>query len=102
MQFFPFGNNVVIKPAERISQTESGLTIQEAERKMVSNPTKGTVVAVGPDCDHVRVGNNVYFDKYKIAELDADDGETLVSISEDDIGGSYLSPHSSHAEEHSV
>lgn len=88
MEYLPFGTNVVVEPTEKgESLTDSGLEGTKMKKGAIDRPTFGIVIAHGPDCQRVKVGMQVYFDKYKMAEIRTPSDELLGSIDEEFIGG---------------
>lgn len=96
MKFVPFGSNVVIRMAEKPKETSSGLELAQGKKRTIDRPCRGYVMARGPQCKLVNVDDYVYFDKYKMAELETEQGELLGSIEEKDIGGVIHIPTSDH------
>lgn len=84
----PHNNFVLVEPAKAITQTSSGLDIPEEQRKMVTAPGAGIVIAVGPEASEALVGMDIYFDKYKGVEVEKE-GVKYISIAETDIHGTF-------------
>ncbi len=87
----PLSNKVVIEPAEKETQTKSGIVIPDTAGD--SRPVQGTVIAVGPGKLNdegkrmplsVKVGDVVLFKKYGPEEFERDGKKYLVA-DEDDI-----------------
>ena len=91
-KFTPLSNNVLIRQADEMEETKSGLIIPpNAQEK----PHQGKVIAVGPgrllengnrSDMNVNEGETILFGKYSGQEIKID-GETYLIMSEDDILG---------------
>lgn len=81
MTIKPFGRRVHYKPIEQTS------FIETTDRRLTE---VGTVVAVGPDVKHLKVGDNVIFNVYG-TNTPTIDGEMVFFALEDDevILGTY-------------
>lgn len=77
----PLGTNLILKPKEAATKTESGffLAASAAER-----PAEAEVVAVGNDVSLVKTGESVLYKSYATDEAKIGGTEYLV-VSEDDI-----------------
>jgi chaperonin GroES len=62
MNFQPLGDRVLVCPQEVETQTASGIYIPDNASK--EKPTQAQVVAIGPDVEHVAVGDNVIYSKF--------------------------------------
>ena len=62
MNFQPLGDRVLVKAQEVETKTASGIIIPDNASK--EKPTQAAVVAVGPDVEHVAVGDNVIYSKF--------------------------------------
>jgi chaperonin GroES len=89
----PLGDRVVIKPAERKEQTESGIFLPDTATK--ERPQEGTVLAVGEGRRddsgklvpmNVSVGDKVLFAKYSGTEVKLDDVDYLILAEKDILG----------------
>jgi chaperonin GroES len=82
----PLGDKVLLKPLSREEKSPSGIIIPDTIDK--EKPEEGTVVAVGPGKDDVKmtvkVGNKVVFSKYGYDEVKVD-GEEYYILSESSI-----------------
>lgn len=83
MSFEPLGARVVLKVAEAKTETASGLVLAP---DAVEQPQDGAVVAHGPDCKAVRVGDRVLYPKYSGTEVTID-GEAVLVLNEDELMG---------------
>ena len=86
MSLKPLNDRVLVKRLESEERTASGLYIPDTAKE---KPSKGEVVAVGPDDGKlvpmaVKVGDMVLFNKYAGTEVKIDGAEHLV-MREDDI-----------------
>jgi chaperonin GroES len=89
----PLGDRVVIKPAERKEQTESGIFLPDTATK--ERPQEGTVLAVGEGRRDdsgklvpmsLSVGDKVLFAKYSGTEVKLDDEDYLILAEKDVLG----------------
>jgi chaperonin GroES len=89
----PIGGNILVKPVEEETKTESGIVLPETVDK--EKPQKGEVVALGTgrlseDGDkipfNVKVGDIIIFKKYGPDEINIDDQEYLIMEESDVLG----------------
>ncbi len=80
MDLKTFGNKVIVKVQEAETQTQAGIFIPDTARE---KPNEGTVVAIGPDVNEVKVGDTVIFPKYS-TRIEREEGEYVV-LKEEDI-----------------
>jgi chaperonin GroES len=93
MKLKPIHDRVVVKPADAVEKTASGILLPDSAKE---KPTKGKIIAVGagkPNKDTgkltplaVSVGDVVYYGKYAGTEVEVD-GEKLVIVRESDLLG---------------
>lgn len=77
MNFQPLGDRVLVKVQEPETKTASGIIIPDNASQ--EKPTQAKVVAVGPEVEHVSVGDSVVYAKYaRTAPVTIDDTEYLV------------------------
>jgi chaperonin GroES len=77
MNFQPLGDRVLVKVQEPETKTASGIIIPDNASK--EKPTEAEVVAVGPEVEHVAVGDKVIYAKYaRTAPVTIEDVEYLV------------------------
>ena len=77
MNFQPLGDRVLVKVQEPETKTASGIIIPDNASK--EKPTQAEVMAIGPDVEHVAVGDKVIYAKYaRTAPVTIDDVEYLV------------------------
>jgi co-chaperonin GroES (HSP10) len=78
----PLGKKLIVEDTERPEETESGIFIGKAK---ADNSTKtGTVIAVGPLVEDVKVGDIVYLNWNNIRTV-KDGDKYLGVITEDDV-----------------
>ena len=82
----PFYDNVLIKRRVLGNESAGGIIISVKEGE--SN-TDGVIVAKGPDCKFVKIGDHVLFDSLNGTVLGVGD-EDLVFISEESLMGRYF------------
>lgn len=77
MNFQPLGDRVLVKVQEPETKTASGIIIPDNASK--EKPTQAEVMAIGPEVEHVAVGDSVIYAKYaRTAPVTIDDVEYLV------------------------
>ena len=77
MNFKPLAQRILVKEEEVATQTASGIFITDNAAK--EKPTNATVIAIGPDVEHVEVGDSVVYGKYaKSAAITVENEEYLV------------------------
>lgn len=80
MNYTPIGSKVLLTEVKKETTHSSGLILQGAD----GATSKGKIVAVGPDCKAVKVGDIVYPEWSKGIVLVNEDG-TFLSILEENI-----------------
>ena len=82
MKYQPLGNKLIVKDTERQEETESGIYVG----KTLADPRAktGTVLAIGPDVEEVKVGDIVYLQWQNIKTVKEDD-MYLGVVSEDNV-----------------
>lgn len=79
----PLGARIVAKHEEVKKQTKSGLFLpDEAKEK----PMSASVIAVGPDVKHLKVGDNILHKEYSATELKMDNENYLIVEEKDVLG----------------
>lgn len=66
----PTGDKVLVEVDPPKEKTASGLYIQEEWKTL---PPFGTVKAIGPDVQEVKVGDRILFNRYAAVQLDGND-----------------------------
>ena len=84
MNFQPLGKRVLIEREEETKTTASGIIIPDNASK--EKPSTGKIVAVGTECDSVKIGDIVAFAKYAGADLTLDDKKYLILNLDDVLG----------------
>jgi len=84
MKFQPLGKRVLVEREEEVSKTASGIIIPDNASK--EKPSSGKVVALGKECEDVKVGDKVVFAKYAGSEVTLDDKKYLILNLEDVLG----------------
>lgn len=85
--FQPLGERVFVTYTEEMERTAGGIYVPDSAKE---KPQRGTVQAVGKDVKHVKVGDQILFDKYSGSKLKVDDEECLI-LKEEDILGIFTS-----------
>ncbi len=83
MKFKPLKERVFVKYTEEMEKTVGGIYVPDSAKE---KPQKGKVEAVGSEVKEVKVGDQVFFDKYSGSKINIDDEEYLI-IKEEDILG---------------
>ena len=86
--FQPLGDRVFITYTEEIERTAGGIYVPDSAKE---KPQRGTVQAVGKDVKHLKVGDQVLFDKYSGSKLRIDDEDCLI-LKEEDVLGIFANP----------
>lgn len=85
MKIKPLADRVLIEPRAAEEKTASGLFIPDSAKE---KPLEGTVVAVGPGTDEVKMevkkGDNVLYGKYAGTEISVD-GKDYLIMKQNDI-----------------
>lgn len=81
MNLRPLGTKVIVKESELQTTTESGIIVASGIDK---DTRTGIVLAVGPDCQEVKVNDVVYLD-WRKCQTTAKDGDVLGVIEEKEI-----------------
>ena len=77
MNFKPLGDRVLVKVQEPETKTASGIIIPDNASK--EKPTQAEVMAIGPDVEHVAVGDTVMYAKFaRTSPVTLDEIEYLV------------------------
>ena len=85
MNFQPLGDRVLLKVQEVETKTASGIYIPENASQ--EKPTTAEVVAIGSDVEHVKVGDQVIYDKFaRTTEVTVEDVEYLVIETSEVLG----------------
>lgn len=85
--FQPLGDRVFVTYTEELERTPGGIYVPDTAKE---KPQRGTVQAVGKDVKHLKVGDQILFDKYSGSKLRIDDDECLI-IKEEDVLGIFTS-----------
>ncbi len=83
MKFKPLKDRVFVSYSDEMEKTSGGLYVPDTARE---KPQKGKVEAVGSEVKEVKVGDEVFFDKYSGSKVNMDNVEYLI-IKEEDILG---------------
>lgn len=84
----PYGKNIVaVREVE--NRTKSGLFLSTAAAEDIA-PRKAVVRAVGPDVEHIKVGDEIIFKPYAIFEIKLGKDEFFVIDAEDVLCGIEL------------
>ncbi len=81
--FHPLGDRVFVTYTEEMDRTAGGIYVPDSAKE---KPQRGTVQAIGKQVKHVKVGDQVLFDKYSGSKLKIDDEDCLILKEEDILG----------------
>lgn len=81
MDLVPCFERIIVKRKE-MEKTSGGLYIPQSSKEMQA--TEGEVIAVGPQCTTIKVGDTVFFGKYSGAEMERE-GFKFVLMNEEDV-----------------
>src|SRR2546423_15627478 len=72
--FQPVADRVFVTYTEEMDRTTGGIYVPDTAKE---KPQRGIVRAVGKDVKHLKVGDQILFDKYSGSKLRIDDEECL-------------------------
>jgi len=81
--FRPLGDRVFISYTEELERTAGGIYVPDSAKE---KPQRGTIDAMGPDVENVKVGDQVLFDKYSGTKIKIDNEDCLILKEEDILG----------------
>jgi chaperonin GroES len=84
--FHPLADRVLIKPEDESGEkrSPSGLIIIPDLGK--TRPTVGFIMAIGPDCQDLELGDKVLFGKYAGSDIRLNDEDMVICRDEDILG----------------
>ena len=85
-KIIPLNKRILVEPIQEEHKSKSGILIAETAEKPL--PSKGKVVAIGPEVTEVEEGSVVLFDKYSPNEFDFE-GKKYFIIHEEDVKALY-------------
>ena len=85
--FSPLGDRVFVTYNEDLDRTSGGIYVPDSAKE---KPQRGIVQAIGTKVEHVKVGDQVLFDKYSGSKLRIEDEDCLI-LKEEDILGVFTS-----------
>ena len=83
MNFKPLGERVLVERVEEETTTATGIIIPDNAKE---KPSRGKVLAIGPEVEEIREGDIVVFGKYAGTDLVLNDNEYLVLEVSDILG----------------
>jgi len=81
--FRPLGDRVFISYTEELDRTAGGIYVPDSAKE---KPQRGTIDAMGPDVENVKVGDQILFDKYSGTKIKIDNEDCLILKEEDILG----------------
>lgn len=85
MNITPTGSRIIITPEKDSGVTESGIILSADENKTLEI---ATVTAVGPDVEHIEVGDNVVYKEYSVDTVKINN-EEVTFIEADNVLGTF-------------
>lgn len=80
MDLTPLFSRLIVKPIDMEKVGSIFIPIDSKQMKA----TEGEVIAMGSECDTVKVGDTVFYGKYSGAEIERD-GNKYVLMNEEDV-----------------
>lgn len=80
-KYTPTLNNVLVQPDEKEKESAGGIILPDSDTAPVN---RGTVVAVGPEVEHLSPGQLIIYNQYGGVDYELD-GEKLLVMSIHDI-----------------
>ena len=77
----------MITYTEELEKTAGGIYVPDTAKE---KPQRGSIQAIGKEVKHLKVGQQVLFDKYSGTKLRIDDEECLI-LKEEDVLGTFTS-----------
>jgi len=83
MKFKPLKERVFVSYSDELEKTAGGIYVPDTAKE---KPQRGKVEAIGSEVKEVKVGDEIFFDKYSGSKVNIDNLEYLI-IKEEDILG---------------
>ncbi|MCG6550982.1 MAG: co-chaperone GroES [Candidatus Magnetominusculus sp. LBB02] len=83
MKFKPLKERVFVSYKEELERTAGGLYVPDTAKE---KPQRGKVEAVGSEVKELKVGDEVFFDKYSGSKVQIDNVDYLIIKEEDVLG----------------
>ncbi|WP_420263686.1 co-chaperone GroES [Candidatus Magnetominusculus dajiuhuensis] len=83
MKFKPLKERVFVSYKEELERTAGGLYVPDTAKE---KPQRGKVEAVGSEVKELKVGDEVFFDKYSGSKVQIDSVDYLIIKEEDVLG----------------
>ncbi|MBF0556696.1 MAG: co-chaperone GroES [Nitrospirae bacterium] len=83
MKFKPLKERVFVSYKEELERTAGGLYVPDTAKE---KPQRGKIEAVGSEVKELKVGDEVFFDKYSGSKVQIDSVDYLIIKEEDVLG----------------
>ncbi|MBF0516472.1 MAG: co-chaperone GroES [Nitrospirae bacterium] len=83
MKFKPLKERVFVSYKEELERTAGGLYVPDTAKE---KPQRGKVEAIGSEVKELKVGDEVFFDKYSGSKVQIDSVDYLIIKEEDVLG----------------
>ncbi|MBF0456990.1 MAG: co-chaperone GroES [Nitrospirae bacterium] len=83
MKFKPLKERVFVSYKEELERTAGGLYVPDTAKE---KPQRGKVEAVGSEVKELKVGDEIFFDKYSGSKVQIDNVDYLIIKEEDVLG----------------
>jgi chaperonin GroES len=83
MKFKPLKERVFVSYKEELEKTAGGLYVPDTAKE---KPQRGKVEAVGSEVKELKVGDEIFFDKYSGSKVQIDSVDYLIIKEEDVLG----------------
>ncbi|MBV6341728.1 co-chaperone GroES [Candidatus Magnetobacterium casense] len=83
MKFKPLKERVFVSYKEELERTAGGIYVPDTAKE---KPQRGKVEAVGSEVKELKVGDEIFFDKYSGSKVQIDSVDYLIIKEEDVLG----------------
>jgi chaperonin GroES len=83
MKFKPLKERVFVSYKEELEKTAGGIYVPDTAKE---KPQRGKVEAVGSEVKELKVGDEIFFDKYSGSKVQIDSVDYLIIKEEDVLG----------------
>jgi chaperonin GroES len=83
MKFKPLKDRVFVTYTEELEKTAGGIYVPDTAKE---KPTRGKVEAVGLEVKELKVGDQIFFDKYSGSKVTMESKDYLIIKEEDVLG----------------
>jgi chaperonin GroES len=83
MKFKPLKERVFVTYTEELEKTAGGIYVPDTAKE---KPTRGKVEAIGSEVKELKVGDQIFFDKYSGSKVTMENKDYLIIKEEDVLG----------------